>query len=223
MLVPTRVPLDFVDRVYGFWGRHPGLYAAQDYVTFLGQPGRVRRAAVAALGLPEGGTVLEVACGSGRNFPHLIGAIGPRGHLVGFDYSQSMLGAAAESCRRRGWKQVELIQGDAAALDVGARRFDGVLCVLGMSAIPDWRRALARCRDVLVPGGTLSVCDARLFSSPALAWLNPAITRAYAAAAAWAPDRDIPGAMQAIFGNVRTRSYNAGTFVVATSIRRSEA
>jgi len=55
--------------VYGFWGRHPRLYAAQDCATFLGRPGHIRRAAVAALGLRSGESVLEVASGSGRNFP----------------------------------------------------------------------------------------------------------------------------------------------------------
>lgn len=210
--------LDNVRTTYSFWGRFPSLYAAQDMITFMGRPGSIRRKAVERLELRKGSRVLEVACGTGRNFPHLIGSIGEEGFLIGFDYSQQMLYSAAGLCEKKGWKNVKLLQGDAAELAIAEKDFDGVLCVLGVSAIPGWEKALSRCRDVLRPGGVLSVCDARLFQG-ALKFLNPAIKRIYSRFAAWDHSRDIPEKMKEIFGNVGVRDFNMGTFFVASSIK----
>lgn len=208
-----------VRTTYSFWGRFPSLYAAQDMITFLGRPGFIRRKAVEGLGLREGSRVLEVACGTGRNFPYLMESIGEEGFLIGFDYSQHMLDSAARLCEKKGWKNVKLLQGDAAELAIAEKDFDGVLCVLGISAIPGWERALSRCRDVLRPGGVLSVCDARLFQG-ALKFLNPAVKRIYSRFAAWDHSRDIPVKMEEIFGNVEVQDFNMDTFFVASSIKR---
>ncbi|MBI5527275.1 MAG: methyltransferase domain-containing protein [Deltaproteobacteria bacterium] len=212
-----KIELERVAHVYGFWGRNPVLYAAQDFVTFMGRPGRVRGAAVDALGLAPGAGVLEVACGTGRNFAHIQRAIGPAGRLTGFDFSSEMLEAAGTLCRRRGWTNVRLVQGDAAALDTGETDYDGVLSVLGMSAIPAWREAIARCRARLRPGGVLVVCDARLLPPP-LSVLNPAVRKVYGRLAAWEPERDIPGAMLEIFGTVEVQTLNAGTMFIARAV-----
>ncbi len=163
-----------------------------------------------------GARVLEVACGTGRNFTYIERRMGPAGHLVGFDYSQEMLQAARDLCRRRGWSNVELVQGDAAALEVGDEPFDAVVSVLGISAVPDYRAALRRCHQVLRPQGTLSICDAQLFPG-ALRVLNPLVRAIYTRGAAWHPDRDLPGDIRDIFGNVSITTFNRGSFFVATA------
>lgn len=214
--------LDRVSSVYSFWGRLPWLYAGQDLITFMGRPGRVRAAAVKALGLQGGEKVLEVGCGTGRNFPHLLRAIGARGRLVGLDYSAEMLAAAERLCRRRGWSNVTLVQGDAAELEVGEDGFDGVLAVLAISAVPGHRRALQRCLEVLRPGGRLVVCDARLFSGR-LAPLNAPIEAVYSRWAAWDPSHDPAAEMEEVFGNVEVEVLNLGTFFIATSVKQEGA
>ncbi|TAL19296.1 methyltransferase domain-containing protein [Patescibacteria group bacterium] len=207
-----------VRRVYGFWGRHPALYAAQDLVTFIGRAGKIRRRAVEELQLKKGGKALEVACGTGRNFPYLLAAIGKEGRLVGFDYSQEMLDAARELCRRKGWGNVTLVQGDAAALRISGKDFDGILSVLGISAVPGWEAALRRSCELLRPGGRLVVCDARLFRG-AFFFLNPLIRALYSRFAAWDPSKNIPDKMREIFGNAEVENYNFGTFFIATSVK----
>ncbi len=205
--------------VYSTWGRHPLLYAAQDWITFAGRPRAIRRRAVSALGLRTGARVLEVACGTGRNFDELERAIGATGSLVGLDYNGEMLEAARRHTVRRGWRNVELVQGDAAVLDVGSEPFDGVLCVLGMSAIPDHRRALERCRAVLRPGGVMVVCDGRPFTGM-LAAANPLVRPIYGCWAAWNPERDVVGDMRRVFGEVSVDALNAGTLFVARATQR---
>lgn len=210
--------LNGVRRVYRFWGRHPLLYALQDYATFLGRPASVRRRAVEALALPRGGRVLDVGCGTGRNFPFLEESVGASGRVVGLDLSDSMLAAARALAARNGWTNVSLVQGDAARLDVGEGGFDGVLSTLAFSVIPDWLTALRRCREVLKPGGALVLCDGRLFGDPLTA-LNPLLRRIYGRLAAWDPDRNLSEGMSVVFGNVSERRFNLGTFVVAKSVR----
>ena len=49
----------------------------------LALPPGARDRAVAALALPDGGSVLEVGCGTGRNLARLRSAVGPDGHVAG--------------------------------------------------------------------------------------------------------------------------------------------
>lgn len=134
-----------------------------------------------------------------------------------------MLRAAEQLCQRRGWRNVTLLQGDAAELDVGEGGFDGVLAVLAMSAIPGHRQALERSRGLLRPGGVLSVCDARLFAGR-LAPLNPLLEAAYTRWAAWDPAKDLPADMRETFGNVlEIENLNLGTFFIATSVKRERS
>ena len=205
-----------VRRVYSLWGRHPRLYALQDLVTFLGRHRAVRRRAVESTGVGPGARVLEVACGTGRNLPFIEDLVGPAGQVVGLDYSGEMLASAADLCRRRGWSNVRLVQGDAAKLDVGPEPFDAVVSVLGLSAIPDHVAAIERCQEVLCPGGVLSVCDAGPVRG-GLRLLDPVVRAVYTRLAAWNPDRDIPADMRRIFGNVSVVALNFGTLYIATA------
>ena len=207
-----------VKKVYSFWGRFPLFYVWQDYFTFMGRPKFVRGQAVKRLNLRSGDKALEVACGSGRNFSFIMGAIGQGGRLVGFDYSQEMLDAAQKLRQKKNWDNIKLIQGDAAELNIGEGNFDAVISVLGISAIPDWEKALQRCYDVLKSGGILVVCDARLFDG-FFSFLNPLVKLIYSRFAAWDPSKNIPEKVKAVFGNLEIENLNFGTFFIAKAIK----
>lgn len=211
--------LNKVKKVYSFWGKFPWLYAAQDYFTFFGKPRYIRKRAVEKLHLQKGDRMLEVACGNGRNFPFVMSAVGPEGKLVGFDYSQEMLNSAERLCRKKDWQNIRLLQGDAAQLNISEKNFDGILSILGISAVPDWEKALQRCHKILRRGGKLSVCDARPFHG-ALKFLNPLIKLIYSNFAAWDPSKNIPEKMKEIFGNVEVENFNAGTMFIAISTKQ---
>ena len=208
-----------VKKVYSFWGRFPSLYSAQDAITFLGRAKTIRSRAVRKMELKRGDKALEVACGSGRNFPYIIDAVGKDGFILGFDYSQEMLDAAKELSKQNEWGNIRLIQGDAAQLKIAENNFDGVVSVLGISAIPDWEKALGKCRDVLRFGGKLVVCDARLFTG-FLKFLNPLVKVIYSKFAAWDPSKNIPEKMKEIFGNVEVENLNFGTFFIAVAVKK---
>lgn len=185
----------------------------------MGRPGFIRNRAVEKLHVQKGGRVIEVACGNGRNFPYIIGSIGAEGTLLGFDYSQEMISSAEKFCMKKKWRNVKLMQGDAAQLHIGGKKFDGVLSILGISAIPSWEAALQRCHAILKVGGKLCVCDARPFRG-ILKFFNPLIKIIYSKFAAWDPSKNIPEKMKEIFGNVEVEDFNAGTMFIAVSTKQ---
>lgn len=53
------------------------------------------------------------------------------------DYTSAMLTRARERVEREGWENVELIQGDAACIDL-KRKFEAALCTLAIGVIPGY-------------------------------------------------------------------------------------
>jgi len=152
--------------------RHYDLTANLYYlIGFREQAYRAR--AVDALGLRPGDSVLEIGCGTGLNFALLERAVGPTGHVVGVDLTDAMLDQARERVDRRGWDNVELVLGDAAAYRP-TRRFDGVLSTFALSLAPDPEPIAAWAADALRPGGHLATLDLKLPPAP-LARLVPAL------------------------------------------------
>jgi demethylmenaquinone methyltransferase/2-methoxy-6-polyprenyl-1,4-benzoquinol methylase len=86
----------------------------------------VRREAVARLRLPAGGSVMDLGCGTGLNFPMLVQAIGPTGRVVGVDLSPDQLRRAGERAREAGWGNVSLVQANAEELEL-EEAFDGII------------------------------------------------------------------------------------------------
>ncbi len=141
-------------------------------LVLLGQEGRLRKETVARLNLKPGDTVLDLACGTGKNFPLLMEQIGPTGRLTGLDCTPEMLARAKRKAARHGWGNIMLIAGDAAELSL-PEPVDAVICTLAMSVIPGYQETLQRAVDVLRPGGVLAVGDVRLSDRPWARLLNP--------------------------------------------------
>ena len=128
--------------------------------------GRPRREAVAQLRLEPGDAVLDIACGTGLNFPLIEAAIGPSGLLIGLDYSSGMLAKAQGKVRRKGWTNVRFIQADARTMSeemlkehAGVDHVDKLLCTLGFTVVPDWEVVFERSLALLKPGGRYAIMD----------------------------------------------------------------
>lgn len=151
-----------LDRIVRGYDRVAGIYARFEWL-YLIFP-RARRKAVAALSLAPGMTVLELGAGTGRNLPYLLDAVGPTGRVIAVDASPGMLAEARELIASRGWSNVEVLQQDAARLEVEAD-VDAILFSLSYSAMPDPQLALARGWERLRPGGRVVVMDVGLTRS----------------------------------------------------------
>lgn len=146
-----------IEHTYQNWAK---VYEWLTPIYLLGNEKRLRQETIASLHLRPGQAVLDIGCGTGRNFPMILEKIGPSGKLIGVDYTPDMLARARERVEREGWKNVELVRGDAARIDLG-RRFDAALSTLAISVIPDDRGALDRMLDHIRPGGYLAIGDAK--------------------------------------------------------------
>lgn len=79
---------------------------------------RWRRSLVDALPLQPGDTVLDVGCGTGLCFPHLLDRIGPSGAIIGLDPAPEMLALARVKVDVHGWTGVNLIEASAEEADI---------------------------------------------------------------------------------------------------------
>ena len=208
----------FTYLIYSFWGKHPNFYAWATWLTFLGKEKVFRARAVEKINLKKGDTVLDLACGTGRNFRELIKAVGPEGQVIGFDFSASMLEGARRLVDMNGWQNVKLVQGDATEL-VLPEKIDGAISTLGMSAITESGKAIQRVYNQLKAGTALVVCDAKLFEG-IFRIFNPLIEVVYKFSAAWDWAEDIPGKMEDIFENVEVERYCGEAFYVAIAKRK---
>jgi phosphatidylethanolamine/phosphatidyl-N-methylethanolamine N-methyltransferase len=124
-------------------------------------PLQLRERAAMRLDLKPGDRVLEIGCGTGRNFRHLRGRIGPTGMLYGVDLSAGMLERAQDLCRRERWSNVDLAQCDAVEY-IAPEPLDGILFGLSYNTMPHHRAVLQNAWRQLRPGGRIVIVDAKL-------------------------------------------------------------
>ena len=144
-----------MDGVYR-WQRH--VYDLTRKYYLLG-----RDRMIAGLGVPAGGTVLEIGCGTGRNIV-LAAERFPQARFFGLDISSEMLATArAKLGQHDRARKATLALGDATDFDAaalfGVAAFDRVFLSYAISMIPDWEAAIAGALDALAPGGSLHVVD----------------------------------------------------------------
>lgn len=105
------------------------------------------------------GTVLDVACGTGENFPHLRHV----DSIVAVDLSPDMLAGARRRADRLGL-DIELVEVDAASLPFPDASFDTVTTALSTCTFPDTPGVLAEMRRVVKPGGRVLLMEHGLSS-----------------------------------------------------------
>lgn len=119
-----------------------------------------RSRAAELLRLRRGDCVVDLGCGTGLNFPHVIEQIGPQGRLIGVDLSSKMLAGAGERVKREGWKNIELVQSDMATYEF-PQGINGVLSTGAFGFVPEYERVIEKAALALVPGGRLVIVDGK--------------------------------------------------------------
>jgi ubiquinone/menaquinone biosynthesis C-methylase UbiE len=141
------------------YDRIAGLIGFIDWLFFV--PPHFRKRAAQRLGLRPGDRVLEIGCGTGRNFPYLRQAVGPNGRIYGVDLSGGMLAKAQALCEQQQWSNVELAQNDAAEY-VAPEPLDGVLFGLSYNTMPHHLMVLHHALKQLRPGGRIVIMDGKV-------------------------------------------------------------
>jgi SAM-dependent methyltransferase len=112
-----------------------------------------RRELVARLAPQRGEMILDVGCGTGRNFAQIIDRIGPGGRLIGLEPCPEMFELARALVQRRGWANVELVCATAEKAALAVEADAAILC-----AVHDVMRspaALANVRGHVRDGGRI--------------------------------------------------------------------
>jgi ubiquinone/menaquinone biosynthesis C-methylase UbiE len=183
----------------------------------------LRRLAVKALRLRCGGTVVDVACGTGRNFALLEAAIGRGGQIVGVDLTDAMLARAQRRIVANGWRNISLVEGDAAAF-VFPQGVDAVVSTYALTQVPECARVIAHGAAALSAGGRMVVLD--LQAPPAaptwLVRLGAAMVRPFASIDQWLTSRPwetIHASMQDELADVSWTELCLGTAFLASGSR----
>jgi demethylmenaquinone methyltransferase/2-methoxy-6-polyprenyl-1,4-benzoquinol methylase len=150
-------------QVRAMFDRIAGLYDLMNSVMTAGLHHRWRRRAADLARLPEGGSALDVATGTGDLAIELRRRVGPAGEVIGSDFSEQMLQRAREKA-----PDVRFELGDALALDYPDDRFDAATVGFGARNFADLERGLAEMARVVRPGGRVVILEITTPARPPL-------------------------------------------------------
>jgi ubiquinone/menaquinone biosynthesis C-methylase UbiE len=190
------------------------LYPAPGYPQ---QTYRIR--AVRALDLRPGDSVVDVACGTGQNFPLIEDAIGPEGRIVGVDLTDAMLAQAQRRIETNGWSNVSLVQADATEFEFPTE-VDAVLSTYALTQVPGCGEVIAHGAAALSEGGRWVVLDLKIPDTAPrwLSQLGSSIVRPFASIDEWIAHRPweaIRAAMRAELADVSWTELFFGTAFLA--------
>ncbi len=147
------------DEVRTMFDRIAPIYDAMNSVMTAGLDARWRRMAVRAAWLRAGGSVVDVACGSGALTRLLAHAVGARGAVMALDASPAMLRVAARRRPTPNSARIGYVVGDALALPAADDAFDAATIAFGLRNVPDYRACLAEMARVTRPTGRVVVLE----------------------------------------------------------------
>jgi ubiquinone/menaquinone biosynthesis C-methylase UbiE len=136
-------------------------FTANLYYTFGYHECAYRKMAVKALNLIAGDTVLDLACGTGINFPLYQEHIGPEGRIIGVDITDAMLEQARKKVASYGWSNVTLIQHDAATYK-NLIHVKAAISTYALSIFPAPEQVLKNTAETLLPNGRLVLLELQI-------------------------------------------------------------
>lgn len=144
-----------------------------------------RKRAVQLLDIKDQQQVLDVACGTGANFKHLL-ACEKEISIYATDFSAGMLSKAKSLKEKNKWNNIHLFQADARRLSANQIeqyigkdiRFDRIICVLGLSVIPEWEQVISNLLTLLKEDGKIVIVDVFADKRTFNTWLVEKIAKA---------------------------------------------
>jgi ubiquinone/menaquinone biosynthesis C-methylase UbiE len=115
-------------------------------------------------GIDPGTHVLDIACGAGSQSIEAARRVGPEGHVIASDISDTMLEHVRQNAVKAGVQNIETLAAAADELDANLGPFDASICRMGLMLFPAPQQALSVLRPLLRPRARFA---ALVFSTPA--------------------------------------------------------
>jgi demethylmenaquinone methyltransferase / 2-methoxy-6-polyprenyl-1,4-benzoquinol methylase len=152
--VTTEAPNVAPEQVRTMFDQIARFYDLLNTVLSGGRDAAWRRRAARETQLRPGDHALDVCTGTGKLARLLRGRVGPRGGVVGVDFSTAMLAIA-----RRRIPDVDFREGDATQLPFADGSVDAVTVAFGLRNVVDRERAVREAARVLEPGGRYVILE----------------------------------------------------------------
>jgi demethylmenaquinone methyltransferase/2-methoxy-6-polyprenyl-1,4-benzoquinol methylase len=141
-------------------------YEQVNAVTSLGRDAIWRRRAVAAAGVAEGDTVLDICCGTGDMLRAFAEHEARPRLVIGVDFAARML---AQARWQGNGAPIQLLRADALRLPLRDESADVISCVFGVRNFSHLQRGLSEMFRVARPGARVVILE---FATPANALLR---------------------------------------------------
>ncbi|WP_054957127.1 demethylmenaquinone methyltransferase [Paenibacillus dakarensis] len=132
-------------------------YDIMNDITSFRQHKLWRNFAMKKMNIEPGNTAIDLCCGT-CDWTISIAQASETGHIVGLDFSESMLQVGQQKVNQKGLdNQITLVQGNAMSLPFDDNSFDYATIGFGLRNVPDYNQVLKEMKRVVKPGGMV-VC-----------------------------------------------------------------
>lgn len=109
--------------------------------------------------LKPGNTVLDLGSGAGNDCFVARAEVGETGRVIGLDFTPEMVAKARENATKRGYNNIEFVQGDIEHMPLEDNLADVVVSNCVLNLVPNKAAVFAEIYRVMKPGGHFSISD----------------------------------------------------------------